>query len=106
MRRSRKKGQPLTLRDRLIGSLTPAMIGAGLGFVYARETMDPAALEGRVYGEGVTLADTIAVSASTKPAAANRRIARDRLTGAGRGFAGAVAVSASRAAPPTAAPSR
>lgn len=43
---SRKKGQPLTLRDRLIGSLTPAMIGAGLGFVYARETMDPAALEG------------------------------------------------------------
>ena len=42
----RRKGQPLTMRDRLIGSLTPAMIGAGVGFAYARETMDPEALEG------------------------------------------------------------
>jgi len=42
----RKRGAPLTMRDRLIGSLTPAMIGAGLGFVYARETMGPEAVEG------------------------------------------------------------
>lgn len=42
----RKPGQPLTLKDRLIGSLTPAMIGAGLGFAYARETMGAEAVEG------------------------------------------------------------
>lgn len=42
---TRPKGAPRTMRDRFIGSLTPAMIGAGLGFAYARYSMTPEALE-------------------------------------------------------------
>jgi len=41
----RKKGGKLTVRDRFLGSLTPAMIGAGLGFSYARYTIPPEAIE-------------------------------------------------------------
>ncbi len=41
----RKKGQRLTMRDRFLSSMVPAMIGAGLGFVYARYTYGPQALQ-------------------------------------------------------------
>lgn len=56
----RPKGAPLTMRDRFIGSLTPAMIGAGLGFAYARYTMGEAvegsSMPGMYAGMGAVIA--------------------------------------------------
>lgn len=40
----RRTGHKLTVRDRFLNSMTPAMIGAGLGFAYARYTIDAEAL--------------------------------------------------------------
>lgn len=45
MSRPQRKGLSQTIRRRLISALTPAAIGAGLGFVYARQTLNPELLE-------------------------------------------------------------
>jgi hypothetical protein len=43
--RIQRKGKPVTVRDRFLASMVPAMIGAGLGFAYARYTYGADALQ-------------------------------------------------------------
>jgi hypothetical protein len=43
---NRRRGGARTLRDRMLGSLAPAALGAALGFAYARYTLGAEALQG------------------------------------------------------------
>ena len=40
-----RRGLSESIRRKLIGALTPAALGAGLGFVYARQTLSPELME-------------------------------------------------------------
>lgn len=42
---NQRKGGPRTMKDRFLASFTPAVLGAGLGFAYARYSLDPEALK-------------------------------------------------------------
>ena len=42
---NRRKGGPKTMKDRILSSFTPAVLGAGLGFAYARYSLDPEVLK-------------------------------------------------------------